>query len=135
MKKEDWEEVEIRVFNSYLGAKLLVDGYTLTLRVLRNIKEMRLEIVPYVNGTLEGSWVLEDCEERRRFMRPVTISAWNAKARETMRKQPKSLLKKLNINPDEKLVYYSFSWLSFRPLMRHLIANNKNIELVGESIA
>ena len=128
MTKEDWKKAEERLFGSFSGVDLMVDGYRVGLRLTR--LKMKLVILPYINGDYKAEWQLNDCEERRRFFRPVTASAWTAKGKRAMKKIPKSHLKKMGIDPDQKNTYYSWAWPSFGPLRRHLEKNNKSISLV-----
>ena len=123
---EDWKDIEGQLKDFYTKVDLLIDGYKVTL-MLQRISVTQNAIVPYVNGVVKGKWLTEDCEERRRFLRPVTRSLLSAKKMREL-KLSKKILKEYK----EKMKYTTFSlyWPSFKPLKRHLIRNNQVIELI-----
>jgi hypothetical protein len=86
-----------------------------------------------VNGEVRGAWLFEDCEERRRFMRPVKRFLYSKEQRVSYKKVSKRLRQKYGL-PDPDITYtsYDFYWTSFRALKRNLIKNNTTIELVKE---
>lgn len=127
MTKADWDKVEASMSSAYGLISLLCDGYRLTLQT--GIYKRKLSTVPYVNGELKGIWMSQDCEERRRFFRPVQTLVWKKK---TTKGFSKKTLKTLGIDPAEKRTYYSCEW-SFRSLKAHLIKNNTSIELITEA--
>lgn len=127
--KEQWAQVERGLHGVYGNARLRVDGYTVTLRKAQ-ASESTLAIVCYVDGWLRGEWLLEDCEERRRFMRPVKKYLWSRKQRAQMKRKSKSMLAKLNIDPDQYITGHMMGWPSFAPLRRHLCRNNDCIEVL-----
>ena len=67
MKKEDWEKAKSRLRAPLGRVDLLCDGYSVTL-VNECISMFRNGIAVYVNGEIRGSWFVQDCEERRRFI-------------------------------------------------------------------
>ncbi len=128
MNNEDWEYAKNQI-DHYLAVKLKCDDYMLTIRVAR-ITKFRLGIVFYVNGEVKGKWFTADCEERRRFARPVQKSIYTAKQKAEYKKMGKRFLKQCDINLNKKITYYQYYWTSFNSLKRHLIKNNANIELM-----
>ena len=128
MSNEDWEYVKNQI-NHYLGIQLKCDEHLLTLRITR-ISELKLAIVFYVNGKFKGEWLMNDCEERKRFFRPVNKSVYTAKQKKGFKKLGKRYLKQNNFDPDKKITYYQFYWTNFNSLKQHLIKNNTNIKLV-----
>lgn len=128
MTKEDWDKVEASMNSPYGRITLLCDGYNLTLE--SGIYKRKLSTIIYVNGVFKGAWILEDCEERRRFFRPVQTLVWRTKFTKGLSKKS---LKNLGIDPKEKRTSHSAEWSSFRALKAHLIKNNTSIELVKES--
>lgn len=82
-------------------------------------------ILLYINGVIEWKWLTEDCEERRRFMKKSKKCLFTAN-------QLKKFPKKIRDKYKEKNTYesYDFRWASFRALKKHLIDNNKDIELI-----
>lgn len=67
VKKEDWEKAKSRLRAPLGQVDLLCDGYSVTL-VNECISMFRNGIAVYVNGEIRGSWFVQDCEERRRFI-------------------------------------------------------------------
>ena len=126
MNKEDWKKVEDALESLYRIAVLDCDGYKLSLNLVMATK-YRNEIRFYVDGWLYVKWVLEDCEERRRFCRPVHRRKYK---KASFKGLSKRTLKTWKIDPDEKYTTYGLTWKSFVSLKRHLIANNKEITLV-----
>lgn len=132
MTKDDWAALEMALGHAYGSAGILADGFEVTFQV-RQYK-MHLVICLYINGWMKGEWLSKKTEEATRFCRPVSFSLF-----------PPSYVKKLTaglsksrvkaIFPDlnKKGEYYLPEWRSFRSLKRHLIANNKSIELVNPS--
>lgn len=127
MTKEDWSKVEASMSSAFGQISLICDGYRLTIQT--RIYKRKLSSVPYVNGEFKGIWMTQDCEERRRFFRPVHTLVWKKK---TTKGFSKKTLKSIGIDPDEKRTYYSCEW-SFRALKSHLIKNNTSIELATEA--
>jgi hypothetical protein len=128
MSKEDWKKVE-KVFSSRFGqVKLKCDNYEITLSV-ESIGKLQLAVVVYVNGSVKGKWLNENCEESRRFYQTIERFAFKKKLRDDMRKL---CTKKEYIKDewDKKYKCYRFYWKSFRSLKKHLIANNKEIQLI-----
>lgn len=132
MTQEEWKEVESRLTFLKYPVKLKCDKFEIAL-VLERIDQFTNGIMVYVNGVFEGRWVTNDCEERRRFLRPVTKSIFSAKHKKSLKKLPKRLRKEMGLpDPETKHTYYHFYWTSFRALKSHLIKNNCDIELVKE---
>ncbi|TEB10659.1 hypothetical protein [Pelotomaculum propionicicum] len=130
MNPQEWKEVEKSLENFWSPVSLKCDGYEVTF-VLRRISQMKNGIVVFVNGVFELRWLLEDCEERRRFLCPMEIYVYSKKQREGLKKFSKKLRKSVGLpDPDTKHTYYRFYWTSFISLKKHLIKNNKSIELV-----
>jgi hypothetical protein len=130
MTSQDWKEVEKRLKSFYYIVKLNCDGYKVDL-VLEQVSTMKNSIMVYVNGKFKGEWLVNDCEERRRFLRPVLKYVYSAKWRASMKKKPKWLQKEFP-DTNKTYTYYTPYWLSFGALKRHLIANNHSIELIRE---
>lgn len=101
MKKEDWEKAKSRLRAPLGQVDLLCDGYSVTL-VNECISMFRNGIAVYVNGEIRGSWFVQDCEERRRFIPQKETSLMSRKQIAAYNKMPKKdrgLLKKFRENP------------------------------------
>lgn len=129
MNPQEWKEVEESLAILWSPVKLKCDGYEVTF-ILERISQMKNAILFYIGGVCKAKWALEDCEERRRFLCPVQKSAYTSKQKEGLKKFSKKLRAKLDIDPDKKFTYYHLYWTNFKSLKRHLIKNNKSIELV-----
>ena len=127
MTKEEWATVDKSMQSPYGRASLLCDDFTITIET--GLYKRRLSSIIYVNGHFKGAWMLNDCEERRRFFRPIKSLVWRKKITKGFSKKS---LKSLNIDPTETRIAYSAEWSSFRSLKAHLIKNNTSIELVTE---
>lgn len=131
MTKEDWDFVEARCSHPYGHVQLMCDGFTLDLKV-ESLEKLKYVIATYVNGCVKGKWLLEDCEERRRFFRPATRPILNKQ----MQKQEKEfarIMKRPSRHAKTFTVWMSY-WPSFGPLRRHLIRNNTDITLIREDV-
>jgi len=127
MTKEDWDKVDRSMQSPYGRSSLLCDGFEITIET--GLYKRKLSSIIYVNGHFKGAWLLEDCEERRRFLRPVKRLVWKKKITKGFSKRS---LKSLNIDPTEVRICFSHEWTSFRSLKAHLIKNNTSIELAPE---
>lgn len=127
MNNEEWKQAESALKSMYTTVRLRCDEYELSLR-LERINTYKLAIVFYINGVFKGKWLMEDCEERRRFFNPVEKSVLTAKGKKAYAK----LSKKEQQEWHEKFFYISYTayWTSFRKLKKHLTENNKSIELI-----
>ena len=133
MTPADWKTVETRLGLEYHPVELLCDGYRVRLE-LQRVGKMRLAITFFINGWQRGEWLLEDCEERRRF-HPVSYrNALGRKTKNMYRSFPKRLLKEFKIDLDKKRAFYGVYWKSFASMKRHFIKNNKSIELIAEQL-
>lgn len=116
----------------YSPVELRCDGYEVAL-VLTRISQFKNVIKVYVNGVIKGEWLINDCEERRRFFRPVKRSVFTQKQKAAMKKVSKRLRQKVGLpDPDASFTHYAPYWTSFRALKRHLIKHNSDIELIRE---
>jgi len=127
MNKADWDIVA-RTLGVGFIARLDCDGYRLELCPMRSPKNpLHRIIAPYINGVFKGEWLLNDCEERRRFFRSCKVRVWKKGA---FAKTSKRFLRQQGIDPEATTTYYMPSWSSFNSMKRHLVKNNQNISLV-----
>lgn len=131
MTKEDWENIERKLCYLGAGVNLKVDGYKVTLRVMR--EKMKMVIAVYVDGYIKGEWLTADCDIRRRFYQRRKHSLLTAADKKKLAKKRKSIQKAVQ----EQATYYSFTpyWNSFRSLKCHFIKNNESIEICEEESA
>lgn len=130
--KEQWKALEVELSHAYGHAKLTCDGYDVTLEV-RMVDTLQYGIVVFVDGFSRGKWLVEDCEERRRFLRPVTSFVWSAGQRAKLlkiwggKRAPKDKVEHVN----RKVTWYSTYWTSVKPLRRHIEKNNQELRVVS----
>lgn len=127
LTNEQWKKIEEELLLLPSCVKLLIDGYRVTILFTRITKTKNGYRV-YVNGQFKGKWLVEDCEERRRFMRPIKSYVYPAKVRN--KKMSKKMREAINI--DKTYTYFHYEWPSFKTLKNHLIKNNENIEIVDD---
>lgn len=129
---EQWKEIEGRLSRGWGSVKLQVDGFDLTLEV-RPVAPLRFAIMPFVNGVHRGAWYTKNeagewCEEARRFL-PLKKLFLYRRTKLMKTKLPKKTIEEWASKYVETRGLY---WTSFAALKRHLIANNKSIDLVEE---
>ena len=127
--KEQWAEIERRLRSPFGCVELQCDEFKLTLAV-EALKVRAFTIMAYVDGSFRGTMISEDCEERRRFMRPRVKCHFNAKEYSSWKR---GFGKKSADEMKAKYTYHHYEpfWPSFGPLKRHLLANNERIELIA----
>lgn len=129
MTPAEWKRVE-NALAEHGWATLRVDGYLLSLHVHR-IKALSYAIWIYVDGAFKGRWILEDCEERRRFMQCKVHRLRTG----TLQQYVKLFGKREGRAQFAAAAWTSFHpyWTNFGALRRHLVNNNTSIELVEAS--
>jgi hypothetical protein len=108
------------------GAVMLdCDGYDVRLWVAE-VGALKFEVATYVNGCFKADWLQADCEERRRFMRPLKRYVYTAKDRKNRRLR--AALKPLDI--DRKIVFFTPFWPTAKAALNHIQRNNTDIKLL-----
>jgi hypothetical protein len=132
ISKEQWGKVEAELSHSFGHVVMKCDEYELGLTVVP-LGTLQYGIAVYVNGYFKGKWLMEDCEERRRFLRPVERFLLNAKERmEWLKIYGGKRAKKADVERvNRKIVFYQSYWTSAKSLRRHLEKNNSTLELVS----
>jgi hypothetical protein len=126
----DWSRMKANLSGLFGSEELLCDGYKLT--IVRSQNKNRLGLNIYVDGVWKGKWMTEDCEERRRFHREIVKRLYSKADIEKMAKGlSKRELAALKKQPglDRTYTIYSPCWTSFDALRRHLVKNNKDIQV------
>jgi hypothetical protein len=129
MTKEDWRDFEEKLGGAYGFAELVCDGYRVSFAV-EKAKGLQYVIMTYVDGWFKGSMTQEDCEIRRKFMRPVTRYMHKPKERQKL-KTLKKLPKKYHedwMDPDKTFTFWVPVWPNAKELRRHLVKNCESIE-------
>jgi len=126
--KEQWAALEQKLTGFMGSARLLVDGFELTLQV-QKMGALKYCVVPFVNGHWHGRWFIEqedgqDCEEARRFFQLRSRFLWKKKDRSKIAR----LMGKDKAN--KKNEWRVGRWTSVPALRRHLLANNHHIEIL-----
>jgi len=133
LTKEQWKEIERKV-TLYTNAKLLIDGYQVTVTMYRS--KMKLVYMLYINGEFDPQWVFNDCEERKRFVRSVEKYLYSKKMRDDYTKIcGKRAAKKEAAEGEgmfQKFTSYDPYWKSFNSMRLHLEKNNESIEIIED---
>lgn len=103
------------------------DGYAVSIRAFQ-IRPLKYGLLICIGGEFKGTWLLQDCEERRRFMRPICRYLFKKSIRTTP--SHRRLLGRDKI--DCKFVRYDAVWLSPRAMLRHFERNNKIIKIIPQ---
>lgn len=124
----DWSRMKANLSGLFGSESLLCDGYKLT--IVRSQNKNRLGLNIYVDGVWKGKWMMEDCEERRRFHREIKKRLYSTvdieKMAKGLSKRAQAMLKK-QPGLDRTYSLYSPCWTSFDALRRHLVKNNQEI--------
>lgn len=131
MTKKDWEKAKEQLERPwpYSRAHLEADGYDVTLEMQPMNDMFHKGILVYVNGHFKGSWLVQDCEERRRFMPQRQRPCMSPQQIARYNKLSKRMQKELQYLRDGTYTEYSTHWTSWGPLVKHFEANNKDIRL------
>ncbi len=133
MTKDEWAKVKETL--SCMGQKVIlkIDGYEVKLR-LQQQTVFENCIAVFVNGEISLKWAYTECEERVRFLEKKVIKSFSEQKiyndKSLTKREKKELVKHLN----EKcisFVGYELGWGNFEKMKKHLIKNNKSIELVS----
>lgn len=132
ISKDQWTEIEQNLSHAFSCVKLKCDGYEVSLQVVP-VDTLQYGIQVYVNGFFNGKWLAEDCEERRRFLRPMERFLWSARERAAMIKiwGGKRASKEKVDHVNRKITFYSSYWTSVKPLRRHIEKNNQELVVVS----
>lgn len=129
MTPQEWQRFESKLSHALGWVRLKIDGYEVDFRV-EPVKRLKYQIMTYVDGKFQGRWLLEDCEVRRKFMRPRSACVHSAKERRDLRQMDKRVRRKLNMDPDDRITYYTPLWSSPKSLKSHLRKTCQNIEFI-----
>ncbi|MFV0497466.1 MAG: hypothetical protein ACK5L0_04735 [Candidatus Fimivivens sp.] len=130
MTKEEWSQAEKALQGFYSPVYLKADGYEVTL-ILERVKTYKNMVMVYIGGQFWGKWMIEDCEERRRFFQKRVRSLLSAKEKSNFKKLSKRAQKEMSARYHEmEYETYSPQWSSFGALKKHFTANNQQIELI-----
>jgi len=131
MTKDEWLQVQDKLSHPWGSVKLTVDSYALTLQV-RQIKPLKYTIMVYVDGEFKGEWMNGEADQAKRFLRPVKSYLYSPAKQKALLKGLSKAQAKIRAEFlcfDKTWCHYEPLWPSFGPLKRHLISNNKSIEL------
>lgn len=123
---EQWKLAERELESIFGTVELQCDSYRLALRVAC-VSVRKFTITFYVDGWMKGEWITKDCEERRRFFRPVIKAVFPPKFIRAMAKCMGK--KKAEAEYSKKLTHYEPWWDSFGALKRHLLKNNQLVTI------
>lgn len=128
----EWEHIEAALWPVLGCAELLIDGYRVTF-ARRQVSERETGIMFFIDGHFQGSWLSEDCEQRRRFCRERTRYVWRESVRREYRNKKARFTLITGSALNKKMTDFLPWWPTFKALKRHLLAHNRDIELVRHS--
>ncbi|CCF96515.1 hypothetical protein B7R77_02965 [Ralstonia solanacearum K60] len=130
LTREEIIKIEYELSNPYGMARLECDGYRVDVRVERG-KGLTYSLVVYVNGKWDGAWVKGECEEAKRFCRPMSRSLFSPKRQaEIIKEVGKRHAKKFIPELDKKITAYIPTWSSAKPMLRHFLKTCEDVRLV-----
>lgn len=138
MTPAQWKELQAKLNDPWGHAKLMVDGYTITLQVERTSnKSMKYEIALYVNGKIDFKYGREDCDVRRRFWRKTVRRIYSpAKKAAILKGQTKRFAAMLTkeMGLDKTMDFYLPWFPTFASLKTQLTKNNQDIQIHTEPV-
>jgi hypothetical protein len=130
LTREQIIAIEDELAVPYGMVRLMCDGYRVDIHVSQ-VKPLKYELMVYVNGEWKGSWVKGDCEEAKRFMRPMHRHKYTTEFRTGMTKvYGVRRVRKEIPDLDAKVTHYSPTWSSAKPMLRHFAKTCGDIQLV-----
>ncbi len=131
MTNEDWKRIEEQLSYPLGRAKMIIDGYNVTL-ACEPEKPLHYVIMVYIDGEFRAKWVMEDCDIRRKFCSRHTKCFLDQKTRNRLKREKKAFREK--VKKQFTTEYYLPYWNSFKMMKSHFIKNNSSIELAKEPI-
>ena len=109
--------------------KFKIDGYDVCLQA--GVIKMRVYVTCYVNGSMKGIWLSKKegqyPEEGKRFFQLHKKAVISAKE---MKRRQKIFGKRSDFSKQSFYEYLSPNWSSFSAFKKHIIENNKDIQLI-----
>ncbi|WP_459199068.1 hypothetical protein ACQVRX_11325 [Ralstonia pseudosolanacearum] len=130
LTREQIIAIDHELSRPYGMARLECDGYRVDVHV-EHAKGLTYSLMVYVNDQWNPAWTLGNCEEARRFMRPMSRSLFTAKRKAELTKAfGKRGVKQACPNLDKKITQYVPTWSSAKPMLRHFLKTCSDISLV-----
>jgi len=138
MNKEEKAKVKEALEGFYRSVLLKIDGYWVCCRLVRlTTFKNAIEVLvwPEEEGEYDGkfkhllNFLLQDCEERRRFARPITEFIYGSKTRAEMKKLriPK---KHQTVDFNKKGTRFEAFWHNINAMISHFEKNNEFIQVI-----
>ncbi|MCL1618357.1 hypothetical protein [Ralstonia pseudosolanacearum] len=131
LTREEIIKIEYELASPYGMVKLKCDGYTVDIRVERE-KPLKYILGVYINGVRNMSWVKGDCEEAKRFCRPIVRPFYSAQEKAKLirsfgKRRAAEYFPKLN----ESHTSYMPFWPSAKTMLRHFSKTCVDLEVVN----
>lgn len=128
MTPAQWKAVEESLAYPHGHAELTCDGRRIAAQV-QQVKELRFEVVVFVDGVWRGEWLRADrpCDEQR-FMCPHEQAFYSAAQIKGLRKVFSA--KQLREMAEKKTRWFSPSFRTAKAFRRRITSTCKSIELV-----
>lgn len=131
LTREQIIAIEYELASPYGMVQLKCDGYLVDLRVERE-KPLKYVLAVYVDGVRNMGWVRGDCEEAKRFCRPIVRPFYSAQQKAKLvrtfgKRRAVEVFPKLN---DSHTSYLPF-WPSAKAMLRHFGKTCVDVEVVS----
>lgn len=126
MTEQEWSEVAEKLRTIGARVQLDCDGYKIVL-ACAPLNDYRNCIKVTIPGKAPGGLLVLDCEERRRFARPIERKLKFPSGVEHWKCTPEELKR---IEADRIYTVYCFEWPNLYELQQHLELNNRSIRLI-----
>lgn len=129
LTKEEIARIEKELSMPWGRVKLQCDTFLITVEV-RRIAKLKFSPIAFVDGTIDYDWVITDCEQRRRFMRPTYRYLYTPTRRKELEKIFGKRRAAKQFDLDKKITYYGFDWPSVKSMVRHFCAANESVAVI-----
>ncbi|WP_199033327.1 hypothetical protein [Ralstonia sp. ASV6] len=131
LTREQIIAIEYELASPYGMVQLKCDGYTVDLRVERE-KPLKYILCVYVNGIRDMGWVKGDCEEAKRFCRPIVRPFYSAQQKAKLvrtfgKRRAAEHFPRLN----ESHTSYLPFWPSAKTMLRHFGKTCVEVEVLS----
>ncbi|MGH1509493.1 hypothetical protein [Ralstonia solanacearum] len=130
LTREQIVAIDHELSSPYGMVQLMCDSYRVDVRVER-AKGLSYTLMVYVNGAWHPAWIKGECEEAKRFMRPVSRSLFTAKRKAELTKSfGKRGVKQVFPELDKKITQYMPTWSSAKSMLRHFLKTCEDVSVM-----
>lgn len=132
LTKEQQSEIAEQLQSLFGSVYLRCDGYLVS-AYFERITATTLGINVFVNGHIDGAWFdyKNPTQEVVRFYRPITIATHKPSEIKRLEKEFGKRFCKKHGDIYKKISMYSGRWIRPKPFIRHILKQNKSVELLN----